>query len=249
MPSDCANSRMVYGPFHDLEFPSLCLQGPSSLSKLTQSNHHLRSAVADNTLTPSTSNRQCFAYIWWRWLWRNIGNETMGSDGIHCDRHIWYGGVCGYIDAGPRIHGHSPYEEGADAFFFEGKGTGKNYEGCSANRSALLSVSLGYWENTSSIEIDKHCFCLRRVTVVVGIFLIFGLVSSRLSDPTRSAFATIGVVLQNITACAVFRLVKLRSIRPSSSVIPTSQEMGTIRFARVVPQGQGSNPSDSMLAS
>ena len=84
------------------------------------------------------------------------------------------------------------------------------------------------------------------VTVIVDVFAILGLVSPSLSDPTRGAFALIGVVLQNITACAVFRLVKLRAIRPGSSLIRTSQEMGTLHFVRQVPVSPRSSITDSI---
>ncbi|KAK7681914.1 hypothetical protein QCA50_014876 [Cerrena zonata] len=70
------------------------------------------------------------------------------------------------------------------------------------------------------------------VTIIADCFAIAGLVQSdSLSEPVRAAFALIGVVLQNITACAVFRLVKLRTIRPAPSSLPTSQEITSVRFA------------------
>ncbi|KAK7692361.1 hypothetical protein QCA50_003986 [Cerrena zonata] len=78
------------------------------------------------------------------------------------------------------------------------------------------------------------------ITIIVDCLAISGLVGpTSFTETTRAAFALIGVVLQNITACAVFRLVKLRSRRPENSFIPTSQELATMRFIRV-PRGQRS---------
>ncbi|KAK7681909.1 hypothetical protein QCA50_014871 [Cerrena zonata] len=88
------------------------------------------------------------------------------------------------------------------------------------------------------------------VTIVVDCIAIAGLVpSDSLSEPVRAAFALIGVVLQNITACAVFRLVKLRTIRPAPSSLPTSQEITSVRFAPLDHRTQTSGTTMPSMAS